>query len=334
MITCPRCQNAVDETKRASCPVCFAPVIVSGAPSGPVMPGYTPPPGSSAVPTVRPVNTSAPVAPPRSSPYTPPAPMYAPPPGSPYTPSPASYAPPPGSPYAAPAGSGAPVVSGPPPVPPMGTPPFPGYAPAGATRTTLTGEVVDASQPGAAYPPYFPHGGYTPPPASPPYSSGVPYAQRPAAQPNKGWSATNWKLAGGGTFTALYIAARLLLILSRNYHPDSAANSFSSTPPPSYSVTGRQPFGPDRSTVTMPYGYTQPTMPTMPQPRVYTPPNFPTRPNFPTGPHFPTGPTFPSHFQPPNMPTMPAPPRGFSGPNGMPGQGSFRMPSGVGSGNP
>jgi hypothetical protein len=330
VITCPRCQNSVDETKRASCPVCFAPVIVSGALSGPAVPGYTPPPGSVAVPPIHhPTHAATSVAP------------YAPPPGSPYTPPPTSmYAPPPGSPYAAPAGHGAAAVSGPPPVPPMGTPPFPGYAPTGATRTTLTGEVVEASRPGAAYPPVYPHGGYTPPPASSPHGSSAPYPQRPASHPNKGWSATNWKLAGGGTFTALYIAARLLFILSRNYHPDSAANSFSSAPPPSYSDTGRQSFGPDRSTVTMPYRYTPTTMPTMPQPRVYTPPNFPTRPNFPTGQHFPTGPSFPtgpnfpSHFQPPNMPTMPGPPRGFSGPNGMPGQGSVGMPPGGGFGNP
>lgn len=302
MIQCPRCQNSVDETKQAACPVCLTPLAASSAQPGPAMPGFNPLPGSGATPPGRPPQVSAPIAP------------YAPPPGSPYASSPSTaYTPPPGSPYPLP------PLPGPAPLPPtMAPPPVPGYAPVVTTRTTLTGEVVETSAPAPLYTPTYPQGGYAPPPGPAPYGHGVPYPPQPASPPNRGWSAMNWRLAGGGTLTALYIAARLLLIFARSTHPFTSTNSYSPTPPAYFSAE-RRSFPSAAPTAPMPYRY---TMPTMPQPRVYTPPNLPARPNFP------------SHFQPPNMPPMPIPPHGFSGPYGLPGRGSFGMPVGGRFGRP
>ena len=300
MIKCPRCQNSVDEKLRASCPVCLMPLAGPPASNGAAVPGAVPPPGSGYMP---------PPPSPRIPSFSPPPMPSAQPPGSPGSVPASAYAPPPGSPYAAPPAAPAiPTVPGALPVPSIGMPPpIPGYGSPANTRTTLTGEVVETNVPAQNYASPYPPSGYTPPPAPTPYGSGYPaaagaYPLRPAAPPKTGWTAANWKLAGGGSITALYIAARLLFIFARNMYPASPAPA----PLPSYSSAERQSFSSSPVPASPPYRYTAPRMPQQP---VYSPMSMPPHPNFP------------SRFQPPNMPNMPGSPRSFSGPNAFPGPG-------------
>jgi len=149
MVTCPRCQQPVDETVRANCPLCFTPI---------------PQPNANAVAPHMGVSLVG----------TPPEPQF-PQAGGPLDPVP-QPAPPPtgyGQPEASPPpmqgyhlppmqqGYQQPTMPGPGPVPPAPRPMNPG------ARVSLTGEVIDSSMPQGPPPSYVGGSGATAPPRGP-----------------------------------------------------------------------------------------------------------------------------------------------------------------------
>ena len=293
MVTCPRCAQQVDETTRATCPSCFNPLPSPSRLPGGGAPLYTPPPGSGILPPVPSMQVQPPAVP------------YMPPPGSPYIPSsPLGYAPPPGSPYAVPGPHG---VSGAPSIPPLPLPipqqSAPGYGPTIGTRTTLTGEVLPANGPAAANAPQYPQGSYTPPPGAAPYGSGYSAASysapRPADSPGKGGSGINWGWAGGGTFAALYIGARLLSVFARMAYPTHSTTNDDPSPQSAYSSGMRQSYPSGPSLAVPPSPNIRHSTPIVTQPSVDTPPGMRMRP------------MFQRRFQPPGMPPLPTPNGGY-----------------------
>jgi len=115
MVTCPRCQQPVDETVRTSCPLCFTPIPQTTVASGPLA-GHLTDPASPAAPSL---DYQLPGVSPTASP---PQPNY-------MQPSP----PPPGS-------------------LPMPAAPRPLMNP--GSRVSLTGEVIDSGAPQAPPPSY------------------------------------------------------------------------------------------------------------------------------------------------------------------------------------
>src|SRR5690242_16132217 len=133
MVTCPRCQQPVDETVRTTCPLCFTPIPQAG--HGP-QPGHASGPltGLSHEPQAPDASPPGHMLPVQSaaSPYPPiEMPRPAGPPGP------------------------APMPTGPRPMTPMGA------------RVSLTGEVMDPGMPASSPPSYVGGGGPVLPPRGP-----------------------------------------------------------------------------------------------------------------------------------------------------------------------